>query len=468
MKLKRIVLQNFRCFKYLEVGFECSSKSNLTVLVADNGVGKTAILEAIATGFGRLLTKLPKVGGIAPRQTDIRIEQGGTPAPFTNVLIEAETETPKRTLSWTIHKNRDNTARTAKAVAAQLSPEFAKIGQKQLDTFAVDLTEKIDNYASNLLGSEASGTAYFLPVIAYYGTDRAVLDEPRPKKSLRKNFNRFDALSGALQGKARFNAAIEWFAFMEDAERRAQQERRDFDYRLPALETVRQAITRTLLGSFSNPRTEIRPFRFMIDRMDPDGVTRSLGLDQLSDGYRIMLALIMDLARRMAQANSLLAPGGNPIANPLDLPAIVLIDEVDLHLHPKWQQTVLRNLTSTFKGTQFIVTTHSPQVLSTVRRENIRVLQATEDGFEAITPDFSPLAHESGDALAKVMGTQREPELRMQDDIRRYEQWVRAGQENSPDARQLRGELEQAGYQFHESDLATWRFLAARKSGKVG
>jgi len=122
----------------------------------------------------------------------------------------------------------------------------------------------------------------------------------------------------------------------------------------------------------------------------------------------------------------------------------------------------------TFPLTQFIVTTHSPQVLTTVSRDNIRILQTTETGFEASKPEFSPLAHESGDALTKVMGTQREPELPMQDDIRRYEQLVRTGQESSPDAQQLRDTLENAGYQFHESDLATWRFLAARKSGKAG
>jgi predicted ATP-binding protein involved in virulence len=126
---------------------------------------------------------------------------------------------------------------------------------------------------------------------------------------------------------------------------------------------------------------------------------------------------------------------------------------------------VLQNLICAFPAMQFIVTTHSPQVLSTVSRDNIRILQATATGFEARKPDFSPLAHESGDALAKVMGTQREPQLPLQDDIRRYEKLVRTGQECSPDAQRLRDTLENAGYQFHESDLATWRFLAARKAG---
>ena len=146
----------------------------------------------------------------------------------------------------------------------------------------------------------------------------------------------------------------------------------------------------------------------------------------------------------------------------------MLVDEIDLHLHPSWQQRVLQDLMRAFPLTQFIVTTHSPQVLTTVPRDNIRILDQDESGRIGVrTPDFSPLAHESGDALAKIMGTHREPPLALQDDIRRYEQLVRAGQEQTEAAQTLRATLDKAGYQFHESDLTTWRFLAARKAGRV-
>jgi len=461
MKLDRIHLQNFRCFEHLLVSFH----PKLTVIVAENGTGKTAILDAIATGFGRLFTKLPKVGGIAPRETDIRIEQGEDQAPFMSVLFEATTQ-QRQQLRWTIHKKRDNTAKTARAIAASLSPEIARIGQKQIDDYAARLPEAIDDYSTNLMNAEGSGEAYFLPVIAYYGTNRAILDEVQRRRNYKKQFSRFDALSGALEANARFKGAFEWFNAMEDVERRAQQERRDFNYRLSELNTVRSAIVNTLPVGFSNPRTEIRPLRFVIDRMMPDGVTRTFRLGQLSDGFRVMLGLVMDLARRMAQANSLFAPNGNQIMNPLDLPAIVLIDEVDLHLHPKWQQTVLADLTRTFKGTQFIVTTHSPQVLSTVKREHIRILKQSETGFEAVTPDFSPLAHEAGDALAKVMGTHKQPPLPILETVREFEQTVRAGEENSGTAKALQKILDDAGYQIHESDLVTWRFLARRHAAK--
>jgi predicted ATP-binding protein involved in virulence len=145
-----------------------------------------------------------------------------------------------------------------------------------------------------------------------------------------------------------------------------------------------------------------------------------------------------------------------------------MIDEVDMHLHPDWQQTVLTDLMAAFPRLQFIVTTHSPQVLSTIRRENIRVLRATDTGHEAVVPEFSPLAHESGDALSRIMGTHRQPPLALLDTVRAYEQLVRAGQESSEEACQLKAELDEAGYQIHGSELETWRFMARYQARAQG
>lgn len=449
MKLHSIQIYNFRCFEQLTINFE----PHLTVIVAENGIGKTTILDAIALGFGRFLTKLPKVKGIASRETDIRIEQGEIRAPFMNVLFKTSNQ-EQLPVHWTIQRKRDATAKTAKAVAALLNPDIALVGQKQ-----------IDDYAASLAESDATGNAYFLPMIAYYGTNRAVLEEVQRRRNYKKQFNRFDALSGALQADARFKAAFEWFNNMEDAERRTQQEQRNFDYRLPELNTVRSAIVSILPPGFSKPRTEIRPLRFVIDRMMPDGIIRTFRLNQLSDGFRVMLGLVMDLARRMAQANTRMAPNAIPISNPLTLPAIVLIDEVDLHLHPKWQQTVLTDLMRTFRNTQFIVTTHSPQVLTTVRKENIRVLSTDENGVShADMPDISPIGREAGDALAYVMATQPRPQLALLADVHRYEQAVRAGQEESAEALEIKKKLDTEGYEIPATDLVTWRFLASRRA----
>jgi predicted ATP-binding protein involved in virulence len=184
----------------------------------------------------------------------------------------------------------------------------------------------------------------------------------------------------------------------------------------------------------------------------------TLPLEMLSDGLRNMVAMVADLAFRAFKLNPHLKHEAAKQTQ-----GIVLIDEVDMFLHPSWQQTVLRSLQNAFPKIQFIVTTHSPQVLTTVAKKHIRVITLNDNIATAREPDFSPLAHESGDALTRIMGTHREPEMPLQDSIRRYELLVRSGLEDSDNARNLRQELESAGYEFHGSDLTTWRFLASRR-----
>lgn len=89
---------------------------------------------------------------------------------------------------------------------------------------------------------------------------------------------------------------------------------------------------------------------------------------QLSDGERGTLALVLDLTRRLAQANPEMT---DPAA---EAEAVVLIDEIDLHLHPKWQRQIIRNLTSAFPRCQFIATTHSPQVIGEVEHDRIQII----------------------------------------------------------------------------------------------
>ncbi len=103
-----------------------------------------------------------------------------------------------------------------------------------------------------------------LPVVAFYGTIRAVLDTTVNPRKFRDGDNRFLALGDALTANPRFNASFEWFGGMEYPERYVQKERRDFDFELPALKTVRDAITKLIPG-FSNPRIALGPTRFMVD-----------------------------------------------------------------------------------------------------------------------------------------------------------------------------------------------------------
>ncbi|NKB18786.1 MAG: AAA family ATPase [Pseudanabaena sp. CRU_2_10] len=125
-------------------------------------------------------------------------------------------------------------------------------------------------------------------------------------------------------------------------------------------------------------------------------------INQLSDGEKCLLAMVGDLARRLAIAN----PG---LDNPLEGEGVVLIDEIELHLHPKWQRMIIPALVRTFPNCQFIVTTHSPQVLSEVQPNSIYILESTDRGVIAKRPTSS-YGRDSNQILEDLMDVPERPE----------------------------------------------------------
>ncbi len=113
-------------------------------------------------------------------------------------------------------------------------------------------------------------------------------------------------------------------------------------------------------------------------------------LDQLSLGYRTMIAWVVDLARRLFERY----PDSD---NPLTEPAVCLVDEIDLHLHPRWQRKIIEFLGDRFKNTQFIVTAHSPLVVQAAQDANIALLKRVEnpdgDDYVEIHNDMEPVGN---------------------------------------------------------------------------
>jgi predicted ATP-binding protein involved in virulence len=160
-------------------------------------------------------------------------------------------------------------------------------------------------------------------------------------------------------------------------------------------------------------------------------------LIQLSDGYRNLLALVLDFARRLAQAH----PNW---PNPLEAPGILLIDEIELHLHPKWQQTVIPNLRAAFPNTQIIAATHSPEVLTTVRRENIHLL-GSDHALEQMPADVGTFGAESSRVLQEVFAAYPRPQqIETVQQLDEYLALVESRQQDSDRGRELRAALESA------------------------
>ena len=277
-----------------------------------------------------------------------------------------------------------------------------------------------------------------------------------------KDNSRFAALEGALSARANFRDFAEWFYTWENEELREQKERRDFDYRLKELDAVRRAIASMVPGA-SEPHIKHRPRRIMLSFRHDSGETETLSLNQLSGGYRIVLAVAGDLARRMAH--------GNPhLTDPLTSEAIVLIDEIELHLHPSWQQRILSDLRRTFPNTQFIVSTHSPQVLTTLHPEQIVKLSRENDRIVASRALEPTYGAEAGDVLNVVMGVRERP--RGNEFVNMLEQYMRLvgdGHGESPQALSLRSKLESLSprdYALDRADIEIRRRKLLEKMGK--
>ena len=395
VKLKQIEIENFRAIARLSLPLE----DDVTVLYGKNADGKTSVLRAVAVGLGGIPQLLPGVSGIAFGSGDLR---GRGP-----MRIQITT---RQGLSWSRQR-------------------FA--GGRRTAT-----RKELQNYISTIVDADREGTPPLdLPIVAYYDTDRAVFEVPQRRSRRRKSFPRYAALDGALTARSNFREFFNWFYDKEFEELRLRRDDwQSGQLSLKELDTVRSAIELMIPGA-SNPRIAFRPSRFVVSMDFESSGTETLSMNEMSGGYRTLLALAADLARRMAI--------GNPhLKDPLSSEAIVLIDEVELHLHPEWQQRVLSDLTRTFPNTQFIVSTHSPQVLTTIRPNQIIGLRRMPFGVEAVRPSGPTFGAEAGKVLQGVMGVRERPQgVEFVTLLDKYEKQISKGAGESDCAKRLREKL---------------------------
>ena len=228
-----------------------------------------------------------------------------------------------------------------------------------------------------------------------------------------------------------------WFYLRENAElREKMQVRDDPDYQFPDLKAAREALLRTIEG-VKRVFFDENPPRLKVAFSTSGAADEIMELSQLSDGYRNLLALVLDFARRLAQAH----PNW---PNPLEAPGILLIDEIELHLHPRWQQTVIPNLRAAFPNTQIIAATHSPEVLTTVRRENIHLL-GSDHAIEPIPADMGTYRAESSHILQELFAADaRPPLIETVQQLDEFLALVESRQQDTDRGRELRSALESA------------------------
>jgi predicted ATP-binding protein involved in virulence len=443
IRIARLQLKNFRCFQDIDITFD----PRLTVVVAPNGGGKTAILDATAIAWRLFVdTMLTKPGSTGFAHSDIRLELSPSmtmePLLPTSVTANGFLGLDKNQLAisdmdsqWTRQLNSNQ--HRAKTSIVDAAP---------LKRFAESLIAQLQDQ----IKTKSTKSPVF-PIVAYYGTGRLFGSHKltkRKKEQANRPTSRYNGYEDCLSSSSRYKFFVDWF---ERFSREAQQETTSGkdSVHLPQfkLQAVKDAVDFVLQPSgWSDLKWDFA--QDLITAQHKEHGT--LPVDALSDGIRNMIGLVADIAHRAVRLN----PQFNADAA-RETPGIVLIDEVDMHLHPEWQQLVLKALTDAFPLIQFIVTTHSPQVISTVRKDNIRIVEQKPDGtWQAKPPSRNPYSHSSSVALETVMGGHAYPPSETVQMLREYQRLVGDDQHDSPRALELRTALE-SEWGFADPELLT-------------
>ena len=318
--IESLVIDNFRGIRHLSVNLG----GRMNLFAGENGAGKSTVLQALRYLMSWYVSRMMNREGRGMMLTQKDITQG---QPFCRLIIKLEDGT-----TWKLFK------------------KSSKFRGKAIDrTDLSDLTALTDVMVND---HERFGGYVKFPVVGFYGVDRAVA-EVKPKLTKKSKMGPLDSYEIRLNNGHNFSKFFTWFREAEDLE---NEEYREKGTLLPngQLTAVREALGR-ISPDYSHFRVSRNPRDFL---MDKDG--QQFSINQLSDGEKCYLTLVGDIARMLSMTNR-----GD--ADPLLGKGCILIDEVDLHLHPVWQSEILGRLTQIFPRCQFILTTHSPFVVSNVK-----------------------------------------------------------------------------------------------------
>lgn len=382
MQINKLEIENFKLFDKKEFHFD----PHFNLVIGENGSGKTSLLRAVAVALGgwahayikspnnlRLITD----DEIREIQIDNRFDKTKKTSVRTHgtvSIIDVDGYQENINALWfrSRYEGHENTA-TGTVISNDI---FSQPSDSIID---------FDTLGANILNSIEAGNSFNLPLIAFYKCDRLWIATGKinPESAAKAKYSRFDPYVDCFHTGLNLDQVEEWFL-------KHKLDSIDHDNKdTPILQSIHNAAKAALEGC-TGLKFDFKQGRVIVEFDD----SHATPFENLSDGQRTMVGLFCDLARRAAILNPHLE--GNASA---ETAGVVLIDELDLHLHPKWQRRIIEDLRRTFPKIQFICTTHSPFLIQSLR-----------SGEELIMLDGQPtanLADMSVDEIAQgIMGVE--------------------------------------------------------------
>lgn len=383
MRLKNIKISNYRCFKETSIDFD----NRVTLIVGKNGAGKTAILDAVAVSVSTLLLGIDGCASRSILKDDARYEFHDLDG-----VIDPQRQFPvsidsigdcfgKKNVEWIRSLNSENGNTTIKD--ARKLTDISKEAQNRIMT---------------------GDKSLILPLISYYGTGRlyAQKKEKRNIKSLTE-FKRQVGYLDCMAAESNEKLMLNWFQ-IQTLKSLLEQQKTGVVEKPLLLRTVETAICKCFerISGYKNTGIifDLDTHRLVLEFETVNGSLQKFAMDEMSDGYKNTLSMIGDIAYRMAVLNPML---GEKVLE--ETPGVILIDEIDLHLHPQWQQTIISDLNAIFPNIQFIVSSHAPEVINSVAKEQIRIL----DNGKIYMPAAQTYGRDANSILREVMNVSERP-----------------------------------------------------------
>lgn len=329
LRMRRLQLANYRCFQSLDLSLE----DDLTVLFAENGGGKTALLTALAMGLA--------------------VFQRGAPR---SLKLNPSSDPRQRTLDEQGRREPAGPCTVSWAAASGAKPETE--WSTTVNPASGRTTKKHHSILEAIETIRVPGDRW--PLFAWYGVDRMQRSQGK-SRTHEATKDRWEAYASSLDPALSDAPLLQWLQdeMLGDVVRERQGEPKRFFEKAVMEATVRA--TPGVANAWYDPVQGSPMVRFDNGHVAP--------WTELSDGYHVFIALVADIARRAVMLNEI-----DGAAAPERVEGVVLIDEIDLHLHPKWQRVALHGLRKAFPRLQLVVSTHSPQVLSSASNRQVRRL----------------------------------------------------------------------------------------------